>query len=196
MAKIAPDLAAAGYGAVELHPGQLTSMGDRVRRDRFAGALHAAGLEIACVFVGVASDPASAALASARCEMAAAIGAKLVFLVPPSRRSGTQRDMAAQVARVCRAAGGLGLVVAVHNHAGTHVTTVDMALRFLEAVDRPEAGLCLDVAHLALFEDDLPAAIGRLAPHTRYLHVKDLAAGAREVLAGLDGESPVDLVDD
>ena len=189
LAKIAPDLATAGYEAVEVHPGQLASVGDRAYRDRFLGAVRAAGLKVACAYAGVASDAPSAALASGRCEMAAALGAELVFLVPPSRRSGTFEEMAAQVGQVCRAAGELGLDVAVHNHAGTHVTTAEMALRFLEAVDRPEAGLCLDVAHLALFEDDVPAAIDRLVPYTSYVHVKDLAAGARETLARLDGES-------
>ncbi len=189
ISKIAPGLAGAGYEGVEVHPGQLASVGDRVYRDRFLGTLRTAGLEVACAYAGVASDEPSAALASARCEMAAALGAGLVFLVPPSRRSGTLQDMAAQVARVCSAAGQLGLEVAVHNHAGTHVTNVEMALRFLDAVDRPEAGLCLDVAHLALFEDDVPAAIDQLVPYVRYVHLKDLAAGARETLAALDGES-------
>jgi sugar phosphate isomerase/epimerase len=189
VAQIAPGLATAGYEGVEVHPGQLASVGDRVYRDRFLEALRAAGLRVACAYAGVASDSPSAALASARCQMAAALGAELVFLVPPSRRGGTLEELAAQVATVCQAAGRLGLGVAVHNHAGTHVTTVEMALRFLDAVDRPEAGLCLDVAHLSLFEDDVPSAVNRLLPYVSYVHIKDLAAGAREALARLDGES-------
>lgn len=189
IAQIAPGLKSAGYEAVEAHPAQLASLGDRTYREKFLGALEAAGIRVACSYAGVASDPPSAALASARCEMAAALGAQLIFLVPPSRRNGTLEEMAAQVATVCRSAGQHGVGVAVHNHAGTHVTTVEMALRFLEAVDRPEAGLCLDVAHLALYEDDVPGAIEQLAPYVSYVHLKDLAAGARETLAGLDGES-------
>jgi sugar phosphate isomerase/epimerase len=189
VAEIAPGLAAAGYEALELHPLQLSSMGDRAYRQRLVDAIAAAGLKIACVFVGVASDAPSTALVIARCEMAASLGAEVVFLVPASRKSGTLEEMAAQVREVCRRAGELGLEVAVHNHAGTYVTTVAAQLRFLEEVDRPEVGLCLDVAHLALFEDDLPAAIAQLAPHVCYLHVKDLEAGARETLERLDGGS-------
>ena len=189
VADIAPELARAGYKALELHPLQLAAMGDLTHRKRLVDAFHSGGLAIACAFVGVASDAPSTALVSGRCDMAAAVGAELVFLVPASRKSGTFEDMAAQVRQVGRHAGELGLEVAVHNHAGTYVRTVAEQLRFLEEVDRPEVGLCLDVAHLALFEDDVVGAIAQLAPHIRYLHVKDLAAVAREELQGLDGES-------
>ena len=139
-------------------------------------------------------DAPSTALMSARCDMAAALGANVVFLVPASKKSGTFEEMAAEVRQICKHAGELGLEVAVHNHAGTHVTTVTAQLAFLDEVDRPEVGLCLDVAHLALFEDDPPAAIARLAGRIRYLHVKDLAAGAREQLQGLDGDSLAGVV--
>jgi len=189
VAEIAPGLAAAGYEALELHPLQLAAMGDLSHRRHLVEAFSSAGLKVACVFVGVASDVPSAALVSGRCEMAAALGAEVVFVVPASRKSGTLEEMAAAVREVCRRAGEVGLEVAVHNHAGTYVTTVPAQLAFLEAVNRPEVGLCLDIAHLALFEDDVPAAIAELAPHIFYLHVKDLAAGAREELQRLDGES-------
>jgi sugar phosphate isomerase/epimerase len=194
VAEIADDLGKAGYAGLELHPMQLASMGDLPYRRQLVSAFNSAGLKVACVFAGVASDAPSAALASARCDMAAELGAKLVFLVPPSRRAGTLEEVTAAVREVCRRAGELGLEVAVHNHAGTHVTTVAAQLRFLEAVDRPEVGICLDVAHLELFEDDVPAAIDQLMPHVNYLHLKDLAAGARETLAQLDGDSLASVV--
>lgn len=189
VAEIATGLAAAGYEALELHPLQLAAMGDLSHRRNLVGAFTAAGLKVASAFVGVASDAPSSALVSGRCEMAAALGAEVVFVVPASRKSGTLEETAAAVRDVCRRAGEVGLEVAVHNHAGTYVTTVPAQLAFLEAVNRPEAGLCLDIAHLALFEDDVPAAIAELAPHIFYLHLKDLAAGAREELERLDGDS-------
>jgi sugar phosphate isomerase/epimerase len=189
VAAIALNLAEAGYKGLELHPLQLASMGDRVYRRSVVEAFRSAGLQVACVFAGVASDAPSVALASARCEMAAELGADLVFLVPPSKCTGTLEEAAAQVRKVCSRAGEFGLKVALHNHAGTHVTTVAAQRRFLEAVDRDELGLCLDIAHLALFEDDVPSAIERLASHIIYLHVKDLEAGTREKLEGLNGDS-------
>jgi len=189
VADIAVELATAGFKGLELHPAQLSVMGDLARRRDLVDAFQSAGLTVACVFVGVASDPPSTALVSARCEMAAVLGAKVVFLVPASRKSATFEELAAQVREICRRACDLGLEVAVHNHAGTHVTTTTAQLRFLEEIDRPEAGLCLDLAHLALFEDDLVGAIDRLAPFVRYLHVKDLEAGARRVLENLEGDS-------
>ena len=189
VAEIAPGLAAAGYEAVELHPLQLAAMGDLAHRRNLIEAIRSGGLKVASAFVGVASDTPSAALVAGRCEMAAAVGAEVVFIVPASRKSASFDELAAQVREVCRRAGEFGLKVAVHNHAGTYVTTVPAQLAFIEAVDRPEVGLCLDIAHLALFEDDVPAAIAELAPHVCYLHVKDLAAGAREQLAGLNGDS-------
>ena len=189
LAEIAPGLAAAGYAGLELHPHHLASLGDRVFRARIADAFAAAGMQVACAYVGVPADPPSVSLVRARCDMAAALGAGCVFLVPPSRRGASLEQTAALVREVAVHAGPLGLAVAVHNHAGTAVTTVDEVVRLLELVDRPEAGLCLDVAHLALFEDDVPGAIEALAPLVGYVHFKDLEGWAREALAGLDGDS-------
>ena len=165
-------------------------MGDRVYRQRLVEAFHSAGLSVACVFVGVASDAPSTALVSARCEMAAALGAEIVFLVPASRKSGTFEELAAQVRAVCRRAGEVGVDVAVHNHAGTHASRPRAEHSSLpRGGRRPEVGICLDLPHLALYEDDVPTAIARLAPYVQYLHVKDLEAGPGEALERLDGES-------
>jgi sugar phosphate isomerase/epimerase len=187
--EIAPQLAAAGYDGVELHPHHLAAAGDRVFRRRLRDALADAGLVVAAVFGGVPSDPPSVAMTKARAEMAADFGAEVVFVVPPSRRGGGLEQTAACVREVCVAAGQLGLDVAVHNHAGTAMTTVAQVRTLLELVDRPEAGLCLDVAHLALFEDELPSAITALSPLVCYIHFKDLEAWARVALGELEGDT-------
>lgn len=187
--EIAGALSAAGYDGVELHPHHLAAAGDRVFRRRLAGALADAGLAVAAIYGGVPSDPPSIAITNARAEMAADFGADVVFVVPPSRRGGSLAQTAEAVRAVCVEAERLGVAVAVHNHAGTAVTTVGEIRELLERVDRPEAGLCLDVAHLALFEDDLPGAIAELAPLVNYIHFKDLEGWARGALAELEADT-------
>src|ERR1700722_11295584 len=187
--EIAGDLVAAGYVGIELHPHHLASIGDRVFRRRLADALADAQLAVAAAYGGVPSDRPSVALTNARAQMAADLGAEVVFVVPPSRRDGGLAQTAECVREVCVSAGRFGLSVAVHNHAGTSVTTVAEVLELIELINRPEAGLCLNIAHLALFEDDLAAAIGELAPLVNYVHFKDLEGWARDGLAKLGGDT-------
>ncbi len=190
---IAGELVAAGYEGVELHPHHLAALGDRVFRRRLADTLADAQLTVAAAYGGVPSDRPSIALTNGRAEMAADLGAEVVFVVPPSRRGGSLERTADCVREVCLAAGRLGLAVAIHNHAGTAVTTVGEVLALLDLVNRPEAGLCLDVAHLALFEDDLPGAIRELSPAINYVHLKDLEGWARDGLQKLDGDTLEDV---
>jgi sugar phosphate isomerase/epimerase len=190
LAEIAGKLATAGYQGIELHPHHLAAMGeDAGLRRRLSGALEDAGLRVAAVYGGVPTDAGSVALVRARMEVAAQFGADVVFVVPPSRRRCTLSRTADRLRELCAGASELGLSLAVHNHAGTAVTTVAESLALLELVDMPSAGLCLDVAHLALFEDHLGEAIAELMPVTAYIHLKDLEGWARTRLNDLEGDT-------
>ena len=190
LAEIAPGLAGAGYRGIELHPHHLAALdADASVRRRLTEALEGAGLRVAAVYGGVPADAASVELVRARIDAAARVGADVVFVVPPSRRGFTLAQTADRMRELGGRAGELGLSLAVHNHAGTAVTTVAESLRLLELVDTAQVGLCLDVAHLALFEDDLAEAVGRLAPVTVYLHLKDLEDWARPRMQELRGDT-------
>jgi sugar phosphate isomerase/epimerase len=190
LADIAGDLAAAGYQGIELHPHHLAELTEDPRRGQtLRDALDAASLRVGAVYGGVPADPASVSLVRGRMELAAEFGADVVFVVPPSRRDFTLAQTAERMRELGRSASELGVTLAVHHHAGTAVTTVAESLALLERVDAPGVGLCLDVAHLALFEDHLSEAIARLLPATAYVHLKDLEGWARTRLGELQGDT-------
>jgi sugar phosphate isomerase/epimerase len=190
LAEIAGGLAGAGYRGIELHPHHLAALDedDEVRR-RLTAALEGAALRVAAVFGGVPADAVSTRLVQARIETAARLGADVVFVVPPSRRGFTLAQTADRMRELGRAAGEVGLSLAVHNHAGTAVTTVAESQSLLELVDMPQVGLCLDVAHLALFEDDLAEAVGELLAVSVYIHLKDLEDWAHAGMQALEGDT-------
>lgn len=50
------------------------------------------------------------------------------------------------------------------------VTTTDEAIRFVESVDHPNVGVCLDGYHLAEETDPIPQVLRRAAPHLAHFH--------------------------
>ena len=76
----------------------------------------------------------------------------------------------AEIADYCR---GLGISVAVELLAGTRLgNTGQELLSLLEAVDRPNVGVCLDVNHV-FPADDLIPAVRLLGTHIITLHISD-----------------------
>jgi inosose dehydratase len=182
----AGELATAGFTGVELHPAHIDALADPSFRARVLGSLADAGLEVACVNVGVVGDELGAALAGSRCLVAASAGSELIFALPPSRRAATLVESARHLRSLCDRADELGLDVALHHHAGTSVETLAEIEEVAARVDHPRFGICFDSAHFALFESDLPAGTRALGSRISYVHLKDLAADRPALVAGAD----------
>ena len=183
-------IAAAGYAGVELHPPHL----DAYAADPGAGtaardAIAAAGLAIACANVNVLRDSEFPDTTFGRLDAALALGAPRVFALMGNAQGGTWEEALRRFRAVCDRAGEHGAQVVLHHHAGTPVTGAASIERFLDEVDRPNAGLLFDTAHWALYEDDLAGAYERLGGRVHYVHAKDLAAPGRELMDGRPGDT-------
>lgn len=180
----------AGYAGVELHPPHLDAYAAGPDAGaRAAEAIAAAGLRIACANVNVLRDAEYPDTTFRRLDAAIALGAPMVFALMGNARGGTWAEQLGRFRALCDRAAAHGVRVVLHHHAGTPVTGAETIARFLDEVDRDNAGLLFDTAHWALYETDLAGAPHRLAGRIDYVHAKDLAAPGAELMAGRAGDT-------
>lgn len=65
-----------------------------------------------------------------------------------------------------------GILIAIHNHAGSAVETREDLLRALD--ERPGTVACPDTGHLLLYGSDPAVTIRELGERCRYIHLKDI----------------------
>ncbi len=173
----------AGYGAVELHPPHLDAYAaDPTARRSARAAIDAAGLTIACANLGVLRDGEYPATTLTRLAAAVALGVPQVFVLMGDAAAASWEDDLARVRHVCNVAGADGVQVVLHHHAGTRVDNGAAIERYLDEVDRANAGLLFDTAHYALFETDLAGGVRGFAGRIDAVHVKDLTAPGPELM--------------
>ncbi len=86
-----------------------------------------------------------------------------------------RRRLLEALRRLGGVAGELGLTLAVHPHAGSHIEFADEIAAVAEV-----APLCLDTGHLAFAGLDPCAVIGEYADRTVLLHLKDVDRAVRD----------------
>jgi len=136
------------------------------------------GLRVLChgsyLGSGGRADPAAAA---AEVERAAALGAPLlrVWAEPLAGRPDDREPVVTLLRAAADAAAAAGIEVVVERHAGSFADGAERALRLLDAVDRPNLWLNLQpLDGLPVEEADAqPADAARLAPRSRYAHLKN-----------------------
>ena len=72
---------------------------------------------------------------------------------------------------------GEDMTLLIEPEPGMLIETIDDGLALIDAVASERFALHLDICHAYCSEDDYIAALGRAAPHTRYLHISDARAG-------------------
>ncbi len=90
------------------------------------------------------------------------------------------REAAQTINEAARACYDLGVLACVHPHLGTEIETEPEIETIMELTDPRYVFFCPDCAHLTGAEIDVPAMIRRYGERMRYMHVKDLRAGAIE----------------
>src|SRR5579885_2642284 len=70
----------------------------------------------------------------------------------------------------------LGVRLLIEPEPGLLLETTDQYLEVAERLGAPSVGLNFDVGDAFCVGEDLPAAIARMAPHTRHYHVEDISA--------------------
>jgi inosose dehydratase len=116
----------------------------------------------------------------------AALGVdRLVFGPGGPRNSGGTtleelREAAQTINEAARACYELGVLACVHPHLGTEIETEPEIETIMELTDSRYVFFCPDCAHLTGAEIDVPLLIRRYGERMRYMHIKDLRAGAIE----------------
>ncbi|MFE5336554.1 sugar phosphate isomerase/epimerase family protein [Isoptericola sp. NPDC056573] len=98
------------------------------------------------------------------------------------------RDLAVRrIRELADHAAAVGVRVSLEMYEDTYIGTPDLAVRFLEDVDRDNVGLNPDLGNLVRLHreiEDIPTMFEKVLPHTNFWHIKnytrdvDLATGA------------------
>ena len=108
---------------------------------------------------------------------------RLVFGPGGPRTSGGSaeeelREAAKTINEAARACYDLGVLACVHPHLRTEIETEAEIDTIMELTDPRYVFFCPDSAHLTGAEIDVPQMIRRYGECMRYMHIKDLRAGA------------------
>jgi sugar phosphate isomerase/epimerase len=206
-------LGAIGFDAVEVTPWTFTEDIERVgsvETDTIREAAAEAGLAVLGIprvfqagdedyHIGQPPGPVrdrTVAALVATVECCAAIGGELVIFGSPDQRAVGDRDPEAVWAAAVETFAAPRLRASLERTEVSlcmeplspphtdFITNADEAIRFIEAVDHPRVGLCLDGYHLAAETDPVVEVLERAAPYLRHFHADNtdgLGAAAGEL---------------
>ena len=172
------EIAAAGWGAVELFWHALDWLGPPVTLQAQLG-----DLQVATMFgaVSLPTDPKQLTRLQHHIDYAAALGATQFGLVGGSRlrwrppADPEYTDLATFCEALAVYGAERGVTVAYHPHVAC---TIETAAEIDILLDRSETlQLCLDASHIALVGEDPIAHLRRYRERTGYIHLKDWARG-------------------
>ncbi len=200
--KVAPRVAAAGYAGIEVwgpHVDRLVAEGGQVAE--LAQQLGELGLAVPMVsaYFDLARDP-EGSVETARCALGycQALGSPLLRVFTGGGNSdrasiGAWRAVVAGLRRLCSMAAERGVELALETHDGHLHDTTDSTLRLIRQVGMPNLGVNLDICNLFVRGEDPVAALKRLEPYLRILHLKNSRCEAGRWQSGMPlGEGAMD----
>jgi inosose dehydratase len=175
------DVAAAGYGGVELFDGNLIEYEDRP--DDLRQLLAEVGLQLVAAYSGanfIFGEILDEELWRIRrvAALAAELDAEQLVVGGGAQRSTGASDddysrLAAALDRVAEIAKDHGLCASYHPHLSTIVETPEQVERVMS---RSRIDFCPDTAHLAAAGGDPAELVRRYADRISYVHLKDFTA--------------------
>ncbi len=198
MERAVADIAAAGYGGVEMFDGNVADYAQTPHA--LSRLLGDAGLELVSVYTGanfvydeILPDELHRVTRAA--DLAAQFGAAHLVVGGGARRAaGTSADdykrLAAALDRVTDIAAHRGLSACYHPHLSTIVESPDELARVLP---NSSIGFCPDTAHLVAGGGDPAALIREYPDRVRHVHLKDVSLDPLTFLPL--GQGVVDLTD-
>lgn len=155
-----------GYDGVELRKTQVSPEATRDQRARVRSVVAASGLAVTCLTArGIpASEPERDRALEEYVRLCADLECPLLKV------SGEP----AWVRAAAEIAAEYGVCLAVNNHVGTQLETVNGTVRYLRETEHRNVGLLFDPFHLYAKGEDCVAAVRRLAPHIRNVLVHSI----------------------
>ncbi len=169
----------AGYDGIEIYPKDWSWAFREIGVQRLKRLLSDAHLQVSAVFGGVLGSD-SAALLDAT-QAADQLGARTVFTVSPVKGTVGRIECEEILGNACDLLKKYGLTLAIHNHAGTFMESIDVSIDLCGSIRKENFGLCLDSLHFALFDDAIEDKIDPLLPYIRYVHLKDILSSRHEL---------------
>lgn len=169
----------AGYDGIELYPKDWTWAFRELGAQRLKRLLSDASIQVSAVFGGVLGpDPATLLDAA---QAADRLGARTVFAVSPVKGEVGRSECEDILNCACDQIEKYSLKLAIHNHAGTFMESLDVSVDLCKAIRKDNFGLCLDSLHFALFDDAIEKKIDPLLPYIAYVHLKDILRSRHEL---------------
>jgi sugar phosphate isomerase/epimerase len=180
-------ISAAGYDGIELYPKDwewgFSNLGKKGMKKLFDDS----GLAVSAVFGGVLENSSDALTDAAKA--AETLGARYVFAVSPIKGAVSRSECEDIVSRACDTLASFGLVLVIHNHAGTYMESISVSHDLCNAIHKPNFGLCLDSLHFALFDDDIQDCLEPVIDYVKYVHLKDMTKTRHEIDAAVPKET-------
>jgi len=85
------------------------------------------------------------------------------------------------------------ITLVIEPEPGMFIETVEQAISLIREVNSPKFKLHLDICHMYCSEMDYITALGKAAPHTRYLHVSDAQQGYNLKIVKMREDLKLDL---
>lgn len=199
---VAPRVAAAGYVGIEVwgpHVDRLVTEGGRVEDlARQLGDLGLAVPMVSAYFDLVHDLEGSLDTARRTLGYCRALGAPLMRVFTGGGNSaeasiGVWRAVVGGLRRLCALATEEGVELALETHDGHLHDTTDSTLRLIRQVGMPNLVVNLDICNLYVRGEDTVAALQRLEPYVRILHLKNSRREADRWLSGVAlGEGAMD----
>ena len=124
-------------------------------------------------------------------ELASGIGCDVLVTGSPLRDLGDWRSFVTDTARLCGECEEVGVLVACEPEPGTLVHDVDCWRKLREESGAWNLRLNLDLGHVLLTEDSVPATIAGCCSHVAHVHLEGMARGRHRHL--LPGDGDLDL---
>jgi inosose dehydratase len=191
--RVLDEITAAGYSGTELGPYGFLPADSAVLRNELAKR----SLTLCSAFVDIelgnkAEHKAGLAFVSRSAKLISEAGARLLVLsdtiTPERNATAGRRDdanriswseaeweaAAAAIREVIKLCKAVGLSVAFHHHAGSHVETPEEIDRLFSLFRRDELGLCLDTGHYVYGGGDTIAFLEKQVSRVWCVHLKDV----------------------
>ncbi len=180
-------LEAHGLRPDEVGPGRLAVIAQHLQN---------LGLELASVSYHGDGEPLERRIPNTfrALEVAAQIGADILIVNTErpdwANREEQWRAIVDRFKKLCAAAEGYGIAVAVEPEPGLVVHGMEEMARLLDEVASPALKINLDVGHCHI-TDDVQRTIGQFAQHIVHTHIEDIRGKVHEHL--VPGEGEIDL---
>jgi sugar phosphate isomerase/epimerase len=173
-------LRTAGFDLVDLRPDCWDGIRDREQLASLGVRVSCCGITPMTMAPGISLGSLSTADAgraipyyTGAIRRAASLGARWVYMVTPGQRVGESLQYVRSMVRLSEEAAGASVKLCVEPHPGRALSNYAEVMRFLDSAKAANLYALLDLGHMLLTGEDIPATTRMLGDRIGYVHVDD-----------------------